>query len=121
MDDALAAHDLNAPQYSVLEAIQNNPGATNADLAREALVTAQTMGGIVQALELANCVERVPGEARRISNRLTRTGADILRRARRDVQKLERDMVDGIDKSKLESFSKTLSAMTDKLRASESA
>ena len=117
MDDVLSALSLTAPQYAVMEAVDGNPGATNAELAREALVTAQTMGGLIQTLERTGYVERaaVEGNARRIANRLTPAGIKALRDARRETRRLEQQLVARLDRASLEIFNAALVAIADEL------
>lgn len=117
MDELLAPYGLTAPQYAVMAAIQWTPGATGAALAREALVTAQTMGGLIQALEKAGYVERaaVEGNARRIANRLTASGADVLHRAHGDVAPLEAELVSDLDGASLGAVNAALVAIADRL------
>jgi hypothetical protein len=51
MDHCLLPMGLTTPQYNVLSAVEQDPGTSNAALARGALVTAQSMEGTALTLE----------------------------------------------------------------------
>ena len=63
MDCGLAPLGLNAPQYAVLAALEAEPGLSNADLARGAFVTPQTMQSMLAKLTRTGLIERYPDEA----------------------------------------------------------
>jgi len=94
MDDALRPLGLTTPQYSVLSALELEPGISNASLARAAFVTAQTMQGIVANLErdglLRRCVSST--NQRVLEGELTAAGQTLVRRAHRLVAEVENDM-----------------------------
>ena len=60
MDEALSAKELNTPQFAALFALTQEPGLSNADLARRAFVTPQTMIRIVEGLESRGLIVRTP-------------------------------------------------------------
>lgn len=60
MDDALRGIGLTTPQYAVLSLLESNPGLSNAELARRAFVTAQTMNAIVAKLAATSLLQRRP-------------------------------------------------------------
>jgi DNA-binding MarR family transcriptional regulator len=94
MDDVLRPHGLTTPQYSVLSALELDPGISNAALARAVFVTAQTMQGLVGNLEREGLLRRsIDAKNRRILNgELTASGRTILRRAHRLVAEVEAKM-----------------------------
>src|SRR5580658_7667294 len=51
MADALGSHDLTVTQFAVLTGLDEEPGLSNADLARRAFVTPQSMHAVLQELE----------------------------------------------------------------------
>ena len=53
MDAALRPLHLTVPQYACLELLGQRPGLSNAELARGAFVTRQSMNVLLQALEHA--------------------------------------------------------------------
>src|SRR5277367_4068493 len=60
MDEKLAAKGLNTAQFAALFALKREPGLSNADLARRAFVTPQTMIRIVEGLESRGLIVRAP-------------------------------------------------------------
>ena len=60
MDRQLKEIGLNAPQYAVLASLEDEPGASNARLARRAFVTPQTMQAMLVKLEQSGLIERRP-------------------------------------------------------------
>jgi len=60
MDTRLRDIGLTTPQYAVLASLEVEPGASNADLARLAFVTPQTMQTILVSLTRAELVARAP-------------------------------------------------------------
>src|SRR3954451_3507024 len=51
MDEALRPLDLTVPQYACLELLGQNPGLSNAELARRAFVTRQSMNLVLRRLQ----------------------------------------------------------------------
>lgn len=90
-DEALGGVGLTSPQFSVLTMLAAYPGHSNADLARLALLTPQTMNVITGNLLRAGLIERTPHEVHgRIQClRLTVTGRAALKAAKRIVAKIE--------------------------------
>lgn len=95
MDLALRPIDLTTPQYSVLCALEAQPGMSNARLARAAFVTAQAMQGVLANLERLELVERSsdPANARILQASLTDKGNAVLQRGHRAVAVVEARMV----------------------------
>jgi len=59
INGALAPLGLTTPKYAALSVLEARGTATNAELARECAVTAQTMNRIMKDLETAGFVQRV--------------------------------------------------------------
>ena len=51
MTAALREHGTTVPEYAALTALADEPGMSNADLARRAYVTPQTMNQVLRELE----------------------------------------------------------------------
>lgn len=77
---ALKATGLTVPQYSVLYFLADAPGISGAELARECLVTPQTMATVLRNLEAAGLVERRPHRWHRnvVETHLTDAGRRVL-------------------------------------------
>ena len=92
MDHQLKDIGLTAPQYAVLASLELDPGASNAALARQAFVTAQTMQAIVVKLETAGLIRRRPDadHGRIQRTELTKAGQSVLAKAHAAAEKSER-------------------------------
>lgn len=83
LDSGLREIGLTTPQYATLTFLKNEPGASNAVLARRAFVTPQTMQAILVALERAGFISRTahPEHGRVQKTELTARGRDVLEAA----------------------------------------
>lgn len=83
LDGKLRAVGLTTPQYSVLAGLEISGGLSNAELARRAFVTPQTMQAIIVTLERAGLIERMdhPVHGRVRTTELTTAGRTTLRAA----------------------------------------
>ncbi|GAA4941987.1 DNA-binding MarR family transcriptional regulator [Nonomuraea thailandensis] len=117
MDAALRAHGLTTPQYVCLELLGRHPRLSNAELARGAFVTRQSMNVVLRNLEDAGLVSR-PSTApsgRALPTRLTAAGERVLEAARADVLAIERRMTAGLDRAQAEVLLRQLNDMADAL------
>ncbi len=80
LQERLRAYELTVPEYTVLSVLQARPGLSNAQLARRSLITPQSMGQVVVALERRGLIERAPDPAhqRILRTILTRAGTRLL-------------------------------------------
>lgn len=119
MDQALQPTGLTMPQYSVMCALEAEPGMSNARLARAAFVTAQTMQGVLANLERDGIVERAAdlGNARILRGTLTAKGRQVLGRAHRMVAIVEDRMTASIGKQAVEPLAEALYKCADDLNA----
>jgi len=92
VEEMLRPLELTAPQYGVLAALQRQPEATNATLARMCFVTPQTMIQVVEGLHRRGLVDRRPHpeHGRLIQTRLTARGERVLAAAHRTVDSVDR-------------------------------
>ncbi len=97
MDDQLSHLGLTTAQFNVLSAVQQQPGISNASLARGSFVTAQSMLGIVANLEKAELMRRTPHEihGRIMQSELTPKGTKVLTSAREAIHAVEKGMTAG--------------------------
>jgi DNA-binding MarR family transcriptional regulator len=95
MDEVLGPRGLTAPQYAVLAALQREAGISNAELARRAFVTPQTMVRIVENLEAMGLVSRRahPSHGRIRPASLTSKGATLVASCHAGVAGLEQRML----------------------------
>ena len=98
MDRALADLHVTPPQFAVLTMLATYPGYSNADLARLALLTPQTVSVIVANLERMGAIERRPHAVsqRIVQLGLTKAGHALLARCRAYVDVVERDLGAGL-------------------------
>jgi len=97
MDEALRRRGLTTAQYAVLNALEEAPGLSGAEVARRCFVTPQTMNEIVGHLEAGGLVERRRGDdARVLRAYLTAAGQDLLGACHQVVAAIEERMVSGL-------------------------
>lgn len=101
LDRALESEGLTAPQYAVLSALQKAPGLSNAELARRAFVTPQTMIRIVSSLEERGLVTRVEhsSHGRILETRLAAAGQKAVNACHQQVKRVENRMEGNLSKT----------------------
>lgn len=108
LDEALRKQgvELSFAQFSALFNLQCDPGVTGAQLARRAMVSAQTMSFALRALELEGYIERRPHPSSRRADSwsLTLAGARELERAREVGKEIFARMLRGFDAKELAAF-----------------
>ncbi|MEU4332925.1 MarR family winged helix-turn-helix transcriptional regulator [Nonomuraea dietziae] len=94
MDAALRPHGLTTPQYACLELLDRQPGLSNAELARGAFVTRQSMNVVLHNLQDAGLVVRpaTAPQGRALPTTLTVEGRRRLHAARADILAIEDKM-----------------------------
>ena len=117
MDEALRPLSLTTPQYSVMSALEVEPGLSNARLARIAFVTPQTMHGLLILLERDNLVIRDPdpSHGRILRTRLTEAGVERLKAAHVAIADVEQMMVDALGPPRSEPVTDALTHCADAL------
>jgi DNA-binding MarR family transcriptional regulator len=100
LDAELAALGVTAPQNAALLAVAGNPRISNADLARAAFVTPQTMQAILVNLERAGLIARSPHplHGRVIMTELTEAGRTTVDAGLIAADAVERQMLSGLSK-----------------------
>jgi DNA-binding MarR family transcriptional regulator len=112
MVGVLREHGATLAQYAVLTALDEEPGLSNAGLARRAFVTPQTMNQVLQELEQKRWVARHPdpAHARILQADLTPAGRTALRACRLAVDAVEEQMLAPLAPVDIEQFAATLRA-----------
>lgn len=89
--EVLREFGLTVPQYSVLLLLSVSDGMSAAQLARECMVTPQTMATVLTNLEKADLVYREPSELHQkvVVNRATRAGRAIAKKADKAALRVE--------------------------------
>lgn len=95
MDAVLRPLGLSVPQYACLELLGQRPGLSNADLARGAFVTRQSMNGVLRGLQDRGLVTRprTVAHGRALPTELTPAGHELQRVASRAVRSVEQRML----------------------------
>ncbi|MES2012760.1 MAG: MarR family transcriptional regulator [Pseudomonadota bacterium] len=98
LDAKLAELGITAPQNAALLAVAGNPRISNADLARAAFVTPQTMQGILVNLERAGLIARNPHpvHGRVIMTELTDSGRKAVNAGTIAAEVVERQMLSAL-------------------------
>lgn len=95
LDSELSRLGITAPQNAVLLAVAGNPRISNAELAREAFVTPQTMQAILVNLERRGLIVRSPHpeHGRIIMTELTTAGQKAVAEGAKAADVVERQML----------------------------
>lgn len=117
IDAALAPLGLSAAQYACLELLGQCPGQSNAELARGAFVTRQSMNHVLRGLQDCGLVTRADAapRGRALPTQLTETGRDVLDTAHDAVHDIQRTMVRGMSAANQERLRLDLLACADSL------
>ncbi len=120
MEAIVSAHGLGIPQYVVLSLLAETPGLANADLARRAFVTPQSMNEVLKQLESTGLVERRrnPTNARILNAYLTRTGAKKRSAVSSQVQELEAHLLSGLTSDERQTLNRALLIVIDNVTRS---
>lgn len=119
MDDALRSLGITTPQYAALSAVERRAGLTNADLARAAFVTAQSMQGILANLERDGLIERqaAPENRRLLGCSLSVAGRALVARAHAAVLPVEQTFVASFGQEDVDRIADLLISCAEKLDA----
>lgn len=95
MDAALRPLDLTVPQYSCLEVLSQQPGLSNAELARAVFVTRQSMNLVLRGLQDRGLITRptTAPHGRALPTELTPAGRKQLKAASTAVRTVEARML----------------------------
>lgn len=117
MDEALLPLGLTTPQYSCLEALSHNPGASNSDLARAVFVTRQTMNTLLHSLENRGLIKRASKatKGRTLPTYLTDDGQKLLAQAAQIAKSIEAHMVSMLTDNQINALHDALSECADAL------
>ena len=95
IEDAVRPHGLTVPQYTALSVLQRQTGLSNAQLARRAMTTPQSMSEVIAALTKAGLIRREadPAHGRIMRTELTPAGQDVLARCEPLISEIESRML----------------------------
>jgi DNA-binding MarR family transcriptional regulator len=112
-------HGVTVSQYTALSVMRSRPGLSNAQLARRALITPQSMNEVLVQLTAAKFIQRRPDPAhgRAIRIDLTTRGERVLLACDREVDALEQDLLAGMHVSEIEQLHELLVGCVRRLGA----
>jgi DNA-binding MarR family transcriptional regulator len=110
LEEIVSKHRLGIPHYVVLALLAETPGLPNAELARKAFVTPQSMNEVLQQLEASGLVERQPNpsNARILNAQLTQTGERKWRSVNDEVLELEERLLRGLSRDEVRALNRSL-------------
>jgi DNA-binding MarR family transcriptional regulator len=110
IDSVVRAHGLSAAQYTTLSVLSRRSGLSNAQLARRALVSSQSMNEVLLALEQRGLVSRRahPEHGRIRQTRLTAKGRRTLGLCDAEVREVESTMVSTLSRSEQQALHRSL-------------
>jgi DNA-binding MarR family transcriptional regulator len=120
LEKIVSGHGLGIPQYVVLSLLAETPGLANADLARRAFVTPQSMNEVLKQLESNGLVERRRNStnARILNAYLTRTGTRKRSAMSGQVRELEARLLSGLTSDERRHLNRALLTIIDNVTRS---
>lgn len=117
LTEALREHGVTVAQWAVLTVLDEEPGLSNADLARRAFVTPQTMNQVLRELEDKGWATRRPhpGHGRIRQAGLTEDGGSVLRCCQQACCAIEERMLAGLSAEDRRQLEAALRACIDAL------
>ncbi|MFE5587901.1 MarR family winged helix-turn-helix transcriptional regulator [Kitasatospora sp. NPDC056531] len=115
---ALRTVDLTVPQYVTLLVLQQSTGMSGAQLARECMVTPQTMTTILTNLEAKGLITRETSNVHQkvLVAKLTRPGHALTRKADTLARRVEQRLADALDETEQAQLRDLLNRSTAALR-----
>src|SRR3984957_18696517 len=110
LEEIVSEQGLGIPHYVVLTLLAETPGLPNAELARKAFVTPQSMNEVLKQLEASGLVERhqSPSNARILCAHLTRAGKEKWHSVDGGVQELEERLLRGLTQDEVRVLNRSL-------------
>jgi DNA-binding MarR family transcriptional regulator len=113
MDRALREYGLTVPQYACLELLDQQPGLSNAELARATFVTRQSMNVVLRGLQDAGLLTRpaATDHGRALPAHLTEEGHRRLAAVRDAVYAIDQRLTDAVPERRLDDMLADLDRM----------
>ena len=110
LEGIVSRQGLGIPHYVVLTLLAESPGLPNAELARKAFVTPQSMNEVLKQLEASGLVERQQSQsnARILNAHLTHVGKTKWRSVDDGVQELEERLLRGLTQDEVRVLNRSL-------------
>jgi len=118
LDDALRSTDHTLPQQAVMATLARIPGASNAELARQAFVSPQSMGEVMQSLEAKGWIRRSPrsSNARILETSVTAAGTRALASAGARLARVEERIARALSTDELKNLRSVLNRCIEALK-----
>ncbi len=118
MEETLRPLGITVAQYVCLEILKSTPGASNAELARQAFVTRQTMNTLLRGLQERGLIERATHatKGRALPTMLTPQGEQMLAQATGRIREIERQMVGGLSDTQCQELWDLLTACIEGIK-----
>ena len=119
MDDLLRPEGVTASQWVMLRAIEKEPVASGAQLARACHVTPQSAQSLLKSLEVGGWIVRTKDTVndRILIARLTPRGEKLRETGERAVRAIEKRLWEGIPESAVAAMTKTLERCLENLES----
>lgn len=119
IEEALEPVDLTVPQFTALSVLVRRAGLSNAQLARRAYITPQSMNEVILQLERKGLLKREPDSAHRRILRATVTpkGRKLIVRCETAVAEMEERMLEALDDDRRDQIIHDLAACVHALGA----
>lgn len=110
LEEALQPHALTLPQFTTLTVLLRRPGLSNAQLARRAYVTPQSMQEVLRTLEERGLVSRAASaeNLRILKASLTAAGKRLVTLAERDAAEVDEALLGGLTPFERKQFVKSI-------------
>ena len=120
LDEAVSAHGVTTTEYVALSVLRDRDGLSSAQLARWAFVTPQAMNVVISGLERRRLIRRRPDPRHRriLRASVTPRGLEVLKRCDHAMDRIESDMLRGLDPATLRTVRAALSSCAHALEAS---
>lgn len=114
----VARWDLSVAQFTTLSVLRARPGLSNAQLARRALSSPQSINGVLSELEDRGLILRQadPEHRRILRARLTSEGTKVTRAAEASINALQEELLEGVPERERELVVRVLLHCMDRLR-----
>jgi len=119
LDEAVKVHGVTTQEYVTLSVLRDRDGLSSAELARWAFVTPQAMNLVISALERRRLVRRRsdPRHRRILRASVTRRGLGVLEDCDRSMDRIEADMLRGLDAETVQNVRGALGSCAHSLEA----
>jgi DNA-binding MarR family transcriptional regulator len=110
---ALADLGVSIAQWDALRCLQENPDASQHELAELTFQRDQSFGALAARMEAAGLIERVPGPGRAVRHRLTEKGEAVRKAGESRMEKMLDSSFAPLSESQMRTFHRLLRRVLD--------